>query len=165
MFVISLIEKPFTQQESLVDKDDHTIYTKDSSSSQAPFEITSNSWNFTFQQATSLCEEQSLPQNLRSHNAHLIYSRAKMRLEAFQWQMRVIFCFTKVVESPLRKSNWNQLPRLAVGARKKFRPTVRFFDNVAVLYTFQKASKDENGQSTFMKKSFLQEYPQKKLDY
>jgi hypothetical protein len=32
------------------------------------------------------------------------------------------------------------------------------------LYTFQRAGKEENGEPTFMKKSFLQEYPQKKLD-
>ncbi|EFX71074.1 hypothetical protein DAPPUDRAFT_309209 [Daphnia pulex] len=65
--------------------------------------------------------------------------------------------------SPALKGHLNLLPRLVIEARKTFRPTARFFQNVAV-HVPERASKDENGQSTFMKKSFLQEYPQKKLD-
>ncbi|XP_046462156.1 uncharacterized protein LOC124208464 isoform X4 [Daphnia pulex] len=99
--------------------------------------------------------------NRRSHNAHPIYSRAKMHVEAFRWQVGLFLLHEggRVTPKKAIEICFQDWP-LELGIN-----IVQLYDSLKTsLYTFQRASKEENGQSTFMKKSFLQEYPQKKLD-
>jgi hypothetical protein len=163
-----LIEKPFTQQESIVDKDGQTIY-------QGFVFLPGRRYQDHIQQLklhlptghlyyvkNDHCPTYHCPGmfNRRSHKAHPIYSRAKWHREAFRWQVN-LFLIHEGGRVPLKKAieicfqDWP----LELG------------QNVAQLYhslgwalrMFQRASKEENGRSAF-KKSFLQEYPQEKLD-
>jgi hypothetical protein len=72
-------------------------YTRDLSSYQADeIKITSSMWNFTLKTGhlyfvkNDHCSTKGCPGiiNRQSHYAHPIYSRAKMHLEAFRWQVR-----------------------------------------------------------------------------
>jgi ribosomal protein RSM22 (predicted rRNA methylase) len=74
----------------------------------------------------------------------------------------VSFCFTKVVQSRLKRP-------LKSASKIGRWSSENISSNCTILSKRRctrshRASKDEKGQSTFMKKTFLQEYPQKKLD-
>ena len=99
--------------------------------------------------------------NCFGHNAHPIHSRIKMNAEAFRWQVRLFLLHAGGRVSPKKAieicyQDWplelEKTPAQLYESWKK------------PLYNFHRAGKEENGESTFMKKTFIQEYPQKTLD-
>jgi hypothetical protein len=99
--------------------------------------------------------------NCFGHNAHPIHSRIKMNAEAFRWQVR-LFLLHEGDRVSLKKAIEICYQDWPLELEKN--PAQLYESLKTSLYTFQRAGKEENGEPTFMKKSFLQEYPQKKLD-
>jgi hypothetical protein len=99
--------------------------------------------------------------NRCGHNAHPIHSRIKMNLEAFRWQVRLFLLHAGGRVSPKKAieicyQDWPlELEKTPAQLNESWKKS---------LNNFHKAGKEENGQPTFMKKNFIQEYPQKKLD-
>jgi hypothetical protein len=108
MFVTSLIEKPFNRNHLSTRMAKQ--YTRDSSFSQAPFQITSSSWNFTFQLATftvwrTITVAQMVVLGCSIDEVIMLISFT--HVPRCTWRLSngkcVSFCFTKVVESRLKR--------------------------------------------------------------
>jgi hypothetical protein len=80
--------------------------------------------------------------NRRSHNAHPIYSRAKMHVEAFRWQVGLFLLHEggRVTPKKAIEICFQDWP-LELGIN-----IVQLYDSLKTsLYTFQRASKEEIG--------------------
>jgi hypothetical protein len=161
MFVISLIEKTFTQQESLVDKNGQTVY-------KGFVFLPGRRYKDHFQHVklhlptghlyfvkNDHCSTNGCPGmfNRRSHNAHPIYSRAKMHREAFRWQVNLILLHEGGRVSP-KKAIEICLQEWPLELGKDVNQL--YYSLINSLKMFKTASKEENGRLDF-KKSFLQE--------